>query len=188
MVSRPTKGRSLPATIVNPQVAPPPPNILTISLAAIEIYLEYTTFPPQGEEEINEECFFTEWCSEAEVERETLPYTHTMGWNQASNPPSELKSGFSMPATPADSQPSPFSQLFDFGLQKLIFAGAAQPRQIQIIGKNTLQDLSKLAPAIFSAGYRDVCQSPNHHVKQTGLIPSRQWTSGRHQFLYFLKP
>lgn len=167
MASRSTRGRGLPATMVDPQDVPPPPHIWTMSLAAIDIYLDYSLLSLQTEGKINEICSSAGWCSEVEVEVgvEPLPYSHAMVGHESSNYFPELSNGHSISATLADNQPSSFFQLLSFGLQKLIFAGALKSPQIQISGKDTLQALSKLAPAIFNAGYRDVRQAPSQLLK-----------------------
>ncbi|KAJ5368288.1 uncharacterized protein N7496_008048 [Penicillium cataractarum] len=48
-----------------------------------------------------------------------------------------------------------FLELFDFGLQKLILPGLIRNHHIKVVGKNKLQNLSVLAPAVFNPEYRE---------------------------------
>lgn len=49
-----------------------------------------------------------------------------------------------------------FLQLLDTGLQKLIIFPSSGRPQTRAVGKNTLQHLPRLFPAIFNPGYREV--------------------------------
>lgn len=49
-----------------------------------------------------------------------------------------------------------FLQLLDLGLQKLIISTSSRSARIRIVGKDTLQNLPQLLPAIFNPGYREV--------------------------------
>jgi hypothetical protein len=49
-----------------------------------------------------------------------------------------------------------FLDLFDFGLQRLFLSRTTKNHHIKVVGKNKLQNLSLLAPAIFNPEYREV--------------------------------
>jgi hypothetical protein len=49
-----------------------------------------------------------------------------------------------------------FSDLFNFGLRKLILSGTTRNQHVKVIGRSKLQNLSLLAPAVFNLEYREV--------------------------------
>ncbi|KAJ5569928.1 uncharacterized protein N7459_009358 [Penicillium hispanicum] len=163
------KGRSLPAAMANAEDAQPPPNIPTIYLAAIDLHLNYNVRPYQTEWSIDRPCYPTGHHSGEDAGNVSHYANPRIGANEfltandnsdfstcsELGKESELNDNHSLQATQAVSQSSiHFFQLLNFGLQRLTFATASKASQIQVIGEDTLQNLSQLAPAIFNPGYR----------------------------------
>jgi hypothetical protein len=169
------RGRALPDVLRNPPDAHAPPDVPVIFLAAIDVYAEYeyTRWEQDGFNPIyhhrrqtsqiqwmfqNTECHWSMHMNSVEVagyplappEHETSPERRNTlfpnhGMDQSS---SQYESN--------DNLSEAMLRLVDFGLRRLVVSPRARDRQIKIVGEDTLQSLTDLAPAVFSSGYREV--------------------------------
>ena len=161
--SRATKGRSLPVVITSGQDAQPPYGIQTMSLAAIEIYLKYHTIEQQLKDQAKLHFNDTGVQYEAHCQSPaSFLYQHLADANIApildlrlfNHNPSSYPTGVAQ----VDPQTStPFYQLLEVCLQRLILGVTVKIPEIRVAGSTTLQNLSHLAPVIFNAGYNEVC-------------------------------
>ncbi|KAJ5176305.1 uncharacterized protein N7482_002182 [Penicillium canariense] len=173
------KNKNVPPILRSPPEAHPPSDVLTSCLASIDIHLEYANqdTTQQVEVQFTEELRYTpgtkyelqpELCFAScnyptaaisvtafavpTIEELLLPFDQPSEIN-ADNGLFPEKSIRQM--KPAGHLSLQFLNLFDFGLQKMIISAATRNPQIKVIGKDNLQSLAKLAPAIFNPDYRE---------------------------------
>lgn len=165
------KGRTLPAVLQKPPDAHAPLDFPPITLVSIDIHLEYN-YPPQSEEKfcdllaynIDSITEFGQWHYPPKIEAfevATLTVSaHVPGSAYSDHRPYDLTASSPvhlMQDTEDNiSSSRTFLELLDLGLQRLITSANSRRPQIRTIGKDTLQSLSRLFPAIFNPGYCEV--------------------------------
>lgn len=172
------RGRSVPIKLRNPPDAYPPSNIPSASLVSVDIGLEYSCQSEHGQR--HRSPTVPSENSQISVSTGLQQYSQQgfIGTGAETENPASSGNAFSRSASdhtlylPSSSNFYSFSQgttnnqltqdllqLLDFGLQRLTISASIKDPQIQEFGTNTLQNLSKIAPAVFSPGYRDVSLS-----------------------------
>lgn len=164
------KGRSLPPILQKPPDAHPPLGVPAITLGSIDIHLEYS-YAPQLEEkfcdlmacDLDSVMNFGQWHCQSKIETFAVATLALSAQEPGSNyAPTHVDA--SIPGQQTDgiqetiSSPRNLLQLLDSGLQTFIISASARRSQTWAVGKVTLQNLSRLFPAIFNPGYREVSQ------------------------------
>jgi hypothetical protein len=179
----PENTERLPPILQSSPEAHAPPGVPTACLASIDLHLQYAYCPGMQEPETQiVEPLRYKHRDETELPLGTysMEYTHSIGklavatfvlsTKQESVLPLDqpFKTGGSRHVEPARQKPQnetieqlslQFLDLFDFGLQKLILPGVIRNHRIKVVGKNKLQNLSVLAPAVLNLEYREVSTS-----------------------------
>lgn len=169
-------GRPLPAAMKNPPDAHAPMGTTTVTLAAIDISLQYG----MAEEMCHQQVFQVAPLKEPLNQAWYTPCHYPTGAREPADTNIYLDNKdvgcfltghfglFSPDAGPysisgyedaGGSQPSSLQSMFhllESALQRLIFSTGTKYPHVKIVGENRLQSLSKLAPAVFSPGYREV--------------------------------
>lgn len=173
------KGRTLPAVLQNPPEAHAPPGVSVITLASIDIQLEYE-YPSRPTQRFCDllalhvdsmmdlhqrdypkmETFAVAALRMTEREPEAVSHEPELEQSAETSPTLFETSEGSTPTSPM------WLQLLDLGLQKLTNSARVRSRRIRTFSKeDTLQRLPRLFPAVFNPGYRDV--SLNHRSRRT---------------------
>lgn len=171
------KGRALPSILQRPSDAHSPHDVPAITLAAIDIYLEYS-YTPWLEEGfcdlmtngLNSITELDQWNYQSKIGTFAVATLTVLGHETESAysdyAPDRLNKSSQSYSTQRMEDNIPSSQsllhLLDSGLQRLIISASSRGPQTRIVGKNTLQNLSQLFPAIFNPGYREV----SHRIPQ----------------------
>lgn len=179
-LSAPENTGRLPPILQSTPEAHAPPSVPAVCLASIDLHLQYAYCPDmqQPETQIVEQPRYKHKDeTETPLGSYSMEYTHSIGkfavatfvlsTKQESVLP--LDRPFNMDESrhvgPARQKPQietieqlslQFLDLFDFGLQKLILPGVIRNHRIKVVGKNKLQNLSILAPAVLNPEYREV--------------------------------
>lgn len=168
------KGPGLPAILHDPPDAHAPPGVPAITLVSIDIHLEYKYPPPPKGEfcdllayNIDTIMDFGQWHYRPKIENFTVATltvpAHESGSTNTDHGGNHLGTSSTNQLMHDDhniesvnSTIDRFLQLLDLGLQKLIISRRSRSAGIRTVGKDTLQNLPQLLPAIFNPGYREV--------------------------------
>ncbi|CEJ59445.1 hypothetical protein PMG11_08070 [Penicillium brasilianum] len=178
-LSAPENTGRLPPILQSTPEAHAPPSVPAVCLASIDLHLQYAYCPDmqQPETQIVEQPRYKHKDeTETPLGSCSMEYTHSIGkfavatfvlsTKQESVLP--LDQPFNMDESrhvgPERQKPQietieqlslQFLDLFDFGLQRLILPGVIRNHRIKVVGKNKLQNLSVLAPAVLNPEYRE---------------------------------
>lgn len=171
------KGRVLPAILQNPPNSHPPPDVPAITLASIDIHLEYNYLPQLEERfcdlmgyDLDSVMNLDQWHYRTKTESFAVATLAVSAKEQGpaylNHAPNDVDA--SVPGhrkneiQDTTSSAQILLQLLDSGLQRLIFSARGRRAQNRTVGKNTIQNLSRLLPAVFNPGYREVSHSSLH--------------------------
>lgn len=169
------RGRALAPVLQNARDGYPPLDVPSITLASLDIHLEYS-YPAPLEERFcdlmasNTDPMISvdQWLYASKIE--TVAVAALTVSAPEARPAFDHASGHFNPSRPRLQTGSPGNtisvsqtllQLLDTGLQKLIISSRSRRPQTRAVGKNTLHNLPRLFPAIFNPGYREV----SYHTK-----------------------
>ncbi|KAF3399964.1 hypothetical protein F1880_008308 [Penicillium rolfsii] len=171
-----TSSKSIPSILKTPPEAHIPSNVPTACLASIDLRLRYTSCDAvQKSEAQTVETLEYKSGDRTGCQNESwsMQYTHSTGRIAVAAfalPSTEnLLLPFDQPLNPNESrslnstrrEPKSedlllhFSELFNFGLRKLLLSGTTRNYHIKVVGKSNLQNLSLLVPAVFDPEYRE---------------------------------
>lgn len=172
--------KNIPLILRNPPEAHTPSNIPTACLASLDLQLRYgrCNAPQQLEIQALETLDGKlKYGTEHPSESCSMQYAHSTGkiavaafalsttedplppFDQPLNVDGICNFDPMRQTTKSEDLSLQFLDLFNFGLQKLILSGTTRNDHIKVVGKNKLQNLSLLAPAVFNPEYREVSAS-----------------------------